>query len=141
MCYPMGDNAAALNGLAAAAGGGSAGDDAIIEAILADLDGIFPQAPGEATATYEEGLVQNWGTEPYTLGAYSYPTIETYPSGSDSKRKDLQDPVAGNRVFFAGEASQHTHPATVVGALHEGERAANEVHGFNGNPNNPPVLP
>jgi hypothetical protein len=27
-----------------------------------------------------------------------------------------------------------------VGALHEGERAANEVHIVNGSPNNPPAL-
>lgn len=141
MCYPMGDNGAALNDIAADAGGGAAGDEAIMDAILADLDATFPQAPGGASASFMEGLVQNWGTEPYTLGVYSYPKTETYLSGSDSKRKDLQEPVADNRIFFAGEASHHTHAATVVGALHEGERAAIEVHGFNGNPNNPPALP
>ena len=31
-----------------------------------------------------------------------------------------------------------THPATVVGALHEGERAALEVHSINGSPNDAP---
>jgi len=39
MCYPMGDNASALNELAEAAGGGAAGDEAIIQAILDDLIG------------------------------------------------------------------------------------------------------
>ena len=37
-------------------------------------------------------------------------------------------------------ATHETHPATVVGALHEGERAANKVHSVNGVPNNPPSL-
>jgi monoamine oxidase len=137
----MGDNAAALNDIAVAAGGGATGDVAIIDAILADLDGTFPQAPGQASANYLEGIVQNWGAEPYTLGAYSYPKTGTYTSANNSLRKDLQEPVADNRVFFAGEGTHTTHPSTVVGALHEGERAAKDVDAVNGNPNNPPDLP
>jgi len=141
MCYPMGDNAAALNDIAEAAGGDEAGDEAIIAAILEDLDRTFPQAPAQASANYIEGIVQNWGADPYTLGAYSYPMVGTYDSASASKRLDLQAPVADDRVFFAGEGSHHTHPSTVVGALHEGERAADEVDAVNGDPNNPPELP
>jgi len=141
LCYPMGDNAAALNDIAANEGGGAAGDTAIINALLADLDATFPQAPNGATANYIEGVVQNWGTHPYTLGVYSYPKVGTYTTANDSSRLDLQIPVANNRIFFAGEGSHNTHPATVVGALHEGERAANNVVSVNGNPNNPPPLP
>jgi monoamine oxidase len=141
LCYPMGDNGAALNDISAAAGGGAAGDAAIIGAILADLDATFPQAPNQASENYLEGIVQNWGAAPYTLGVYSYPKVGTYTTASDSKRRDLQDPVANNRIFFAGEGTHITHPATVVGALHEGERAANAVDTINGNPNNPPELP
>ena len=141
LCYPMGDNGAALNEIAADAGGGAAGDDAIIDAILADLDATFPQAPDQASATYLEGIVQNWGTEPYTLGVYSFSKIGTYTTDTDSARRDLQAPVADDRLFFAGEASHTTHASTVVGALHEGERAAEAVDEVNGNPNNPPELP
>jgi hypothetical protein len=75
------------------------------------------------------------------LGVYSYPKVDTFKSRADNKRRDLQAPIAENRVFLAGEASNITHSATVVGALHEGERAANDVHVVNGNPNNPPDLP
>jgi monoamine oxidase len=141
MCYPMGDNAAALNDLAEAAGGGAAGDDAILHAILADLDATFPEAPGQATANYVEGLVQNWGAAPYTRGAYSYPMVGTYASAADNLRRDLQEPVANDRIFFAGEATHPTPPSTVVGALHEGERAALAVHAVNGNPGDPPATP
>ena len=95
----------------------------------------------EASANYLEGIVQNWGTEPYTLGVYSYPKVGTFTTANDSKWRDLQDPVANNRIFFAGEGSHVTHPSTVVGALHEGERAANDVDAINGDPNNPPALP
>ena len=141
MCYPMGDNAVALNDLAVAAGGGAAGDDAILNAILADLDGTFPQALNQASANFLDGLVQNWGAAPYTLGAYSYPMVGTYTAANDSRRRELQEPVADHRIFFAGEASHNTHASTVVGALHEGERAAREVDAANGNPNDPPALP
>ncbi len=141
MCYPMGENGAALEHVAATAGGGAAGDAAIIETILADLDRTFPQAPGQASANYLEGLVENWGSAPYTLGVYSYPKIGTFETTVINKRKELQIPVANNRVFFAGEASHVTHSATVVGALHEGERAADKVHKVNGSPDNPPELP
>jgi monoamine oxidase len=141
MCYPMGDNATALTNLAVAAGGGAAGDAAIIDAILDDLDGTFPKAPGQASTNYLEGVIQNWGTEPYTLGAYSYPQIGTYTTASDSKRRDLQDSVADNRLFFAGEATHTRHPSTVPGALHEGERAAHAAHTVNGEPNTPPDVP
>ena len=65
----------------------------------------------------------------------------TYTTANDSSRLDLQVPVANNRIFFAGEGSHNTHPATVVGALHEGKRAANIVVSVNGSPNNPPPLP
>jgi monoamine oxidase len=141
MCYPMGDNAVMLNEIAEDAGGGVAGDAAIVEAILDDLDMTFPEAPGAATANAIEAVVQNWGAHPYTLGVYSYPRVGTFTTASDNKRADLQVPVANNRIFFAGEGSHVTHPATVVGALHEGERAANNVDAVNGNPNNLPPLP
>ncbi len=143
MCYPMGENARELNAIATAAVGDNSGvgDQAIIDAILADLDQTFPSAPNAASANFREGKVKNWGADPYQMGVYSYPKIGTYTSANKSRRLDLQAPVASNRVFFAGEGTHHTHPSTVVGALHEGERAAIRVDSVNGKPNNPPELP
>ena len=141
MCYPMGRNAEALSDMAAQAGGGEAGDAAIGRAILEDLDQVFPQAPGGASANFVEALVQDWGADPYTRGAYSYPTLNTTTSAVNSQRRVLKRPVAGSRIFIAGEATHETHPATVVGALHEGERAALAIHQVNGNPGNPPDKP
>merc|ERR1719450_1352238 len=139
MCYPMGDNARTLTAIGDAAGGGEAGDKAIIDAILKDLDITFPQAPNQATANYIDGLVQNWGNSTYTRGAYSFPKVGTYISETDTKRKDLQTPVANNRIFFAGVATHVTHSATVVGALHSGERAAKSVQFHYGNRSNSTV--
>ena len=130
MCYPMGDNAKALS--ERAAGQDGAGDATIINAILQDLDNTFPQAPGAASANFIEGLVQDWGSAPYTLGVYSFPVQDTYVSASNNKRRDLRGPVADDRIFFAGEATHEENPATVVGALQEGERAALAIHAING---------
>lgn len=141
MCYPMGDNAAELYDIAIAAGDSSRVDAVIINTILADLDKTFPQAQDKATANYLDGVVQNWGDHPYTLGAYSFPKVGTYITANNSKRLDLQVPVANNRIFFAGEGTHNTHPATVPGALHSGERAAIAIDNENGNPNNPPPVP
>lgn len=140
MCYPMGSNGAALNDIALAAGGGVVGERAVVDAILEDLDRVFPQALGEASLNFLEAVVQDWGSETYTLGVYSYPKVETRPSLTDNQRRILKTPVANNRIFIAGEATHETHPATVVGALHEGERAALQVHDVNGAPGNPPAL-
>ena len=148
LCYPMGDNAQALTDLATSGYNGKFGDAAIVAAILDDLDATLPQAlpsGNAATSAYSgdpgDAVVQNWGAHPYTLGAYSYPKIGTYTTASNNKRADLQVPVAGNRIYFAGEGSHETHPSTVPGALHEGERAANEVDSANGSPNDPPPIP
>jgi monoamine oxidase len=142
MCYPMGDHGQTLTDYAANGYNGQFGDAAIVAAILDDLDAALPQAPANAaTNAYIEAAVQNWGAHPHTLGVYSYAKIGTFTTASNNKRADLQVPVAGNRIYFAGEGSHVTHPSTVVGALHEGERAANEVASANGNPNNPPPVP
>lgn len=136
MCYPMGENSRELSALAA-----TGDSSALVKAVLRDLDQTFPQAPDAASANYVDSLVQDWGSEPFTLGAYSYPSINTVRSIElDNKRRDLKVPVAGDRIFFAGEATHETHPATVVGAIHEGERAALEVHAANGSPGNPPAV-
>ena len=142
MCYPMGDNGQALSDFAVNGYNGQFGDAAIVAAILDDLDATFPQATAHAANdAYIDAHVQNWGAHPHTLGVYSFAKIGTYTTAGNNMRGDLQVPVAGNRIYFAGEGSHETHPSTVVGALHEGERAANEVHSVNGNPNDPPPIP
>ena len=140
MCYPMGDNGTALNNIAIAAGGGAAGEQAIIDTILAELDSSFPNAPGQASATIVNYFVQNWGGDPLTSGVYSFETTTSWTNNYNA-RDVLQDPVANNRIFFAGEGTNKGNGATAPGAMMEGERAANDVDSV-GSPNNPlpPVL-
>ena len=81
---------------------------------LADMYGTAPQ-PTDA-------LVTRWGSDPWTHGSYSY-----VPVGSSFERyATLGEPI-GDRVFFAGEATDPDHPATVHGAFLSGVRAAGEI--------------
>ena len=135
MCYPMGENSRQLTAF-----GAEGGEEAIVAAVLDDLNQTFPATSEAASEFYVDALVQDWGADPYTRGAYSYPTKETIRSiETDTARLRLRVPVANKRIFFAGEATHPTHPATVVGAIHEGERAALEIHATNGSPGNSPV--
>jgi monoamine oxidase len=123
MCYPMGNNGAKLSEMSFAAGGGIAGNEKILSEMLKDLDGLFD---GAASASYQDGLVQDWNSDPYVRGSYSFPMLETYKTSYNSKRKQLAEPV-DDQLFFAGEGSNHMNPACVPGALQEGDRAANQI--------------
>ncbi len=66
--------------------------------------------------------ITRWRADPWALGSYSF----LAPGASSSTRRTLARPV-GDRLFFAGEATDGDHPATVHGALASGRRAAAEV--------------
>jgi len=67
-------------------------------------------------------VITRWATDPFTLGAYS--SIPPRASGKDYDT--LAEPI-GDRVFFAGEATSRTYPATVHGAFLSGEREARRI--------------
>jgi monoamine oxidase len=112
-CFIMGNNGAIMTALA--------DDTARINQALSDLDEMFNNA---ATPAYMSALIQDWTSEPYVLGSYSYPKVGSYPGGL-SMREVLAQPV-GTTLYFAGEATHNTASATVPGALRSGERAAGE---------------
>ncbi len=127
VCFINGDSAEAMQAL---------GNDGAIQAALTDLDEMFgtADAPAPASGAYVEGLVQDWGAEPYVLGAYSYPAPGTWPEdGSANMRQVLAQPV-GDQVFFGGEATSAYHPATIQGAMEGGSRAAREIQAVLGEP-------
>ena len=66
--------------------------------------------------------ITRWRADPWARGAYSY----LAPGTSSTTRRTLAQPVDA-RIFFAGEATDLDHPATVHGALASGLRAAAEV--------------
>ena len=92
---------------------------AVIEALaLASLARLLA-APIEALrARLRASYVRNWAAEPYTYGAYSYPTV-----GAPAARAALAGSVA-DTLFFAGEALVGgTAAGTVEAALLSGQAA------------------
>ncbi|POS87597.1 hypothetical protein EPUL_001183 [Erysiphe pulchra] len=85
--------------------------------VLQTIFGLNVPAPVEAVVT-------RWGHDEYSQGSYSY----TGPYFKPNDYEVMAQPV-GN-LFFAGEHTCGTHPATVHGAYISGLRAASEVLDF-----------
>ena len=67
-------------------------------------------------------MVSRWHQDPFARGSYSF-------VGPDATGKDydILGESVDRKLFFAGEATCRTHPATVHGAYMSGLRAATEV--------------
>ena len=74
-----------------------------------------------AAKHYLDGKYISWSSDPFSKMGYSF-----VPVGATGQRAILAEPI-GNVLYFAGEATHVTRPATVHGALESGERAADEV--------------
>ena len=90
----------------------------ITEAAMNALKAIFGRSIPDPT----DVVITRWATDPFTLGAYS--SIPPHASGKDYDT--LAAPI-GDRLFFAGEATSRTYPATVHGAFLSGEREARRI--------------
>lgn len=90
----------------------------ILDIALASLDAIFNKKLPAIKAWH----IANWQKEPYTLGAYSYNTLQ-----SKSAKAILKKPVE-NTIYFAGEAI-YTGDAqgTVEAALVSGKETAEQM--------------
>ena len=93
-------------------------DQHIINNIMQELRIMYGKDIPPPTAY----VITRWHNDPYSLGSYSY----LAPGVSVNNYKLLGKPV-NNRLFFAGEATSLTDPATVHGAYSSGIRAAKEV--------------
>ena len=69
-------------------------------------------------------LVTRWAADPYARGSYSFLAVGSSPDDQEA----LAEP-AGDRVLFAGEATQPEHFATVHGAYLSGVREAQRILG------------
>jgi monoamine oxidase len=83
-------------------------------AVLRELHGAIPEPVALARTS--------WQSDPYALGAYSYPRPGT--SGADFDA--LAEPVAG-RVLFAGEATNQDRYGYADGAFDSGIREAKRL--------------
>ena len=92
-------------------------DDEMVELLMAHLTDIYGPDTPRPTAMRRT----SWGTDPFTLGAYSFPSVTTEMAHFD----ELAAPHG--RVHFAGEHTSREFFATVHGAHLSGVRAADEV--------------
>lgn len=73
--------------------------------------------------------VTRWGSDPWTRGSYSYVPVRA--SGADY---DVLAEPLGERLFFAGEATNREFPATAHGAYLSGMREAARIAALDSNP-------
>jgi monoamine oxidase len=97
----------------------AATDEDLLTLALDSLAGLLAVSPAALRLALRASYVRNWGAEPYTYGAYSYPTV-----GAAAARAALAMPVAGT-LFFAGEGVYEGPAAgTVEAGLVSGQVAA-----------------
>jgi monoamine oxidase len=91
------------------------------EAIVAEATAVLKTVFGPLVPAPLEAVVTRWGQDEFARGSYSY----TGPNFEPQDYEVMARPI-GN-LFFAGEHTCGTHPATVHGAYISGLRAASEV--------------
>ena len=111
LAFIMGEQAEFLTSLGS--------DAAITNALLQELDTMYN---GQATTSFIASYVQNWTTNPFIKGAYSYSTVGM----GDARGIAAQS--LDNKLFFAGEAMNlNGHHQTVQGAIETGYREVNNI--------------
>jgi monoamine oxidase len=91
------------------------------EDLVAEATKVLRSVWGTKVPTPVEAVVTRWGHDQFARGSYSY----TGPNFQPNDYEVMARPI-GN-LFFAGEHTCGTHPATVHGAYISGLRAASEV--------------
>lgn len=91
------------------------------DAAIAFGRSILARLAGDAVAAAAQGSVSDWDHDPYAQGAYA-----VVSPGRVGVREQY-DRVIGERLFFAGEASDTGQPGTVGGAVLAGARAARQI--------------
>ena len=92
--------------------------DEVRAVAMASLRKMF----GEAVVEPDGMLFPRWLSDPWSRGGYSYPGVGSAPAD----RADHARPL-GQRVFFAGEATEPVEYGTVHAALWSGEQAAEGI--------------
>jgi monoamine oxidase len=94
----------------------------LVSKALYSLSNIFDVDLKQLESLLVKSYTYNWMNDPFTLGAYSYDTI------NDTANKQLLKQPIDNTIFFAGEAL-HEGPetGTVEAALTTGRAAAQQI--------------
>jgi len=77
---------------------------------------------GSGIAEPEAVVRTRWRSDPFSFGSYSF-----IPVGAFAKDREVLGEPIGERVFFAGEATNRRYPATVHGAYLSGVREASRI--------------
>ena len=93
-------------------------DDDIVQEVMSRLRRCFRSTPVPDPL---ETIVTRWRSDRFARGTYSFVAPAALPGDYDVMAQSV-----GN-LYFAGEATCGTHPATVHGAYLSGLRAASEV--------------
>ncbi|CAI6057241.1 unnamed protein product [Clonostachys chloroleuca] len=91
------------------------------DVLVAEATEILRSVFGSDVPYPVEAMVTRWGSDRFARGSYSSASPEMQPDDYDVMARPI-----GN-LFFAGEHTIGTHPATVHGAYMSGLRAASEV--------------
>ncbi|KAG8337821.1 hypothetical protein J6590_015491 [Homalodisca vitripennis] len=102
-------------------------DEQVTEGLMELLDKLVGKM---YNISQPEGILRSdWGTYPYTLGAYNYRTV-----ASDSRNlsnSDLAESILDDHnkpvILFAGEATHPHYFSTVHGAIETGRREAHNI--------------
>ena len=95
-------------------------DDELTGRAVAALRAIFGDVPDPV-----DSVSTRWVSDPWTKGSYSY-----VPAGASFENYRVMARPAGERVFFAGEATHSRFPSTVHGAFLSGKRVARQISGL-----------
>ncbi|MCJ1354635.1 MAG: hypothetical protein MMC33_004624 [Icmadophila ericetorum] len=93
-------------------------DGQIVAEVTSELAKMYSM---ESIPEPTETIVTRWGRDRFARGTYSYVGPASIPGDYDAMAKSI-----GN-LYFAGEATCGTHPATVHGAYISGLRAASDI--------------
>lgn len=92
------------------------------EEMTADALDVLRHVWEDAVPEPTQVLTTHWAVDPYSFGAYAYPTPGARPSQFD----DMAEPVAG-RIFLCGEHTIFDYAGTTHGAYMTGLRSAELV--------------
>ncbi|MBL0897196.1 MAG: FAD-dependent oxidoreductase [Reyranella sp.] len=95
-----------------------ASDEEVKATAMKSLRSMF----GDSIPEPEAMVFPRWLSDPWSRGGYSYPGVGSDPEDCTEHARPL-----GNRVFFAGEATEPVEYGTVHAALWSGEQTAEAI--------------
>ena len=102
--------------------------------ILIAAMGVLKKLYGASIPAYSNYLITRWQADPFALGSYSYAKV----GATNTTRMAFVTPE-WDRVFFAGEHTSVSYPATVHGAYLSGIDAANRLINYIAPPTSTPT--